>query len=308
MSDNKPGVFRRFFTGLWSALNFTRRLVINLVFLIFLLIFVGAMFAGTPRLSPRTALVLDPKGDIVEQFRAEATARAVGRLMGNEPKETQLRDLLRIIDAAAKDTNIERIVLIPDEVNGAGVATLTELGNALDRFRSGGKEVVTVSNGMNQMQYLLATHADSILLHPDGSVMLQGFGSYRSYFKDLLDKLAVEVHLFRVGEYKSAAEPYILNAASADAREADLFWLNGLWQTYTNDVSTQRKLPKGALQAGIENLPLSLKAANGDLAHLALTGNLVDQLDTSDDARQTIIEKGENDDSGHTFRQVNYRD
>jgi protease-4 len=308
MSDNKPGVFRRFFTGLWDAVNFTRRLVINLVFLVLLLIFVGAMFAGAPRLSPRTALVLDPKGNIVEQFRAEATERAVGRLMGNEPKEVQLRDLLRLIDAAAKDTSIERIVLIPDEISGAGVATLTELGVALDRFRTSGKEVVAVSNGMNQMQYLLATHADSILLHPDGSVMLQGFGSYRSYFKDLLDKLAVEVHLFRVGEYKSAAEPYILNAASADAREADLFWLNGLWQIYAADVSKQRKLPNGALQAGIENLPLSLRAANGDLAHLALTGNLVDQLATRDEARQTLIAKGEKDESGHTFRQVNYRD
>ncbi len=306
MTATQPGFFRRFFTGLWDLVNFSRRLIINFVFLILLLLFIGAFFAGTPRLAPHTALVLDPKGDVVEQYRAEPAQRAIGRLVGNDVKEVQLRDLLRIVDAAAKDANIDRIVLIPDELAGAGVATLSELGAALDRFRAGGKEVIAVSNGMNQMQYLFATHADYIYLHPDGAILLQGFGSYRSYFKDLLDKLAVQVHLFRVGEYKSAAEPYILNAASNDAREADLFWLNGLWRGYVDDVSAQRKLPKGSLDAAIENLPLSLKAANGDLAHLALTGNLVDQLATRDQVREVLIGKGEKD--GKTFRQVNFKD
>ena len=147
-SPAQPGFFRRFFTGLWNALNFTRMLAFNLVFLFFLLIFLGAMFASAPRLQPRTALVLDPRGDIVEQYRVDASERAMSRVLGKDVKEVQLRDLLRVIDAAAKDINIDRVVLVPDDVSGAGLATLSELGAALDRLRTGGKEVVVVSNGM----------------------------------------------------------------------------------------------------------------------------------------------------------------
>jgi len=309
MNDTpRPGLIRRFFGGLWAGLNFTRRLVLNAIFLVFLLALVGALLGGAPHLSPHTALVLAPRGDIVEQYRADPGARAVARLLGDDVKEVQLRDLLRVIDAAAKDANIERIVLRPDDIGRVGLATIRELGAALDRFRAAGKEVVAVSDGMNQAQYLLATHADRILLHPDGAVLLQGFGSYRSYFKELLDKLAVEVHLFRVGEYKSAAEPFVLNGASKEAREADYFWLNGLWQDYVAEVSARRSLPKGALQAGIENLPQSLRAAGGDLARLALTGNLVDQLATRDQAREMLMAKGAKDDSGRDFRQVDFRD
>ncbi|MEO8672008.1 MAG: signal peptide peptidase SppA [Tahibacter sp.] len=307
MAETKPGLIRRFFTAIWNTLNFTRRLVLNAIFIFILIAFFTAMFGTVPVLLPRTALVIDPRGEIVEQFRTDAMARALARVAGDEGKEVQLRDLLHVIDAAAKDPNIERIVLIPDQVSGAGLATLTELGAALERFRSTGKDVVAVSNGMNQMQYFLAAYADQILLHPDGSVLLQGFASYRSYYKDLLDKLAVEVHLFRVGEFKSAAEPYILNGASSEAREADLYWLGGLWQTYLAEVGQRRKLAPVAIQNSIQNLPEAIKDAQGDLAKLALTGNLVDQLATRDQARQALIAKGVADSDEQTFRQVGWR-
>jgi len=309
MADpHKPGLIRRFFRGLWNALNFTRRLVLNLIFLALLIIFIGAMFTGLPKLGPRTALVLDPKGELVEQYRSDPADRALGRLFGNEPKEVQMRDLVRVLDAAAKDPDIERVVLIPDELDGAGLASLAELGAALERVRGAGKEVIAVSNGMSQLQYLLAAHADRILLHPDGGVLLEGFGAYRSYYKDLLDQLAVQVHLFRVGEYKSAAEPFILNQSSPEAREADRFWLGGLWQTYLAEVGVKRKLDPKAIQAGIESLPESLDAAGGDLAKLALSANLVDELATRDQARQMLMARGEKDTDGRTFRQVNWKD
>lgn len=307
MSDGKPGFIRRFFGGIWAALNFTRRLVFNVIFLFLLVFFLSVLFAKAPLLQPRTALVVDPKGEIVEQYRSDPESRALSSFLGDEVKEVQLRDLLHVIDTAAKDTNIERIVLLPDEMTGAGLATLTEIGAALERFRATGKEVIAVSNGMTQMQYFLAAHADQVLLHPDGAVLLQGFGSYRSYYKDLIDKLAINVHLFRVGEFKSAAEPYILNGASTEAREADLYWLSGLWQTWLSEVGQRRKLEPKAIQNGIETLPEALKAAQGDLAKLALTSNLVDQLATRDQAREVLIAKGEKDNELHSFRQISWR-
>jgi protease-4 len=307
MSDSKPGLIRRFFGGIWAAVNFTRRLVLNLIFLVLLVLFLSVLFAKAPILQPRTALVVDPKGEIVEQYRSDPESRALSSMLGDEVKEIQLRDLLHVIDTAAKDTNIERIVLLPDEMTGAGLATLTEIGAALERFRATGKEVIALSNGMTQMQYFLAAHADQVMLHPDGAVLLQGFGSYRSYYKDLIDKLAINVHLFRVGEFKSAAEPYFLNGASPEAREADLFWLGGLWQTWLAEVGQRRKLDPKAIQNGIETLPDAIKAANGDLAKLALTSNLVDQLATRDQAREVLVAKGERDTERHTFRQIGWR-
>lgn len=308
MTERKPGPVRRFFGAIWDAVNFTRRLVFNLIFLFVLAVFLVALSAKAPVIEPRTALVLELKGELVEQYRTDAGSRALERMLGDKSSEIQLRDVLEVIRRAGNDANIERIVLMPDGLRGAGLASLAEIGAALERFRSGGKEVVAVSDGMTQMPYFLAAHADQILLHPDGAVLLNGFASYRGYYKDLLDKLAVKVHLFRVGEFKSAAEPYILNGASSEAREADLFWLDGLWQTWLGDVGSRRKLEPKAIQNGIEILPEAIDDAQGDLAKIALTSHLVDQLATRDQAREILIAKGVPDKKKHSFRQVNWRD
>jgi len=308
MTERKPGPLRRFFGAIWDAINFARRLVLNLIFVFIVLIFLIALSAKAPVIEPRTALVLELKGELVEQYRIDAGSRALQRMLGNKSGEIQLRDVLDVIRRAGADANIERIVLRTDELRGAGLAALTEIGAALERFRATGKEVVAVSDGMTQMPYFLAAHADQILMHPDGAILLNGFASYRGYYKDLLDKLAVQVHLFRVGEFKSAAEPYILNGASREAREADRYWLDGLWQTWLSEVGSRRKLEPQAIQNGIEILPESIEAAQGDLAKIALTSHLVDQLVTRDQAREILIAKGVPDKDRHSFRQVDWRD
>ncbi len=308
MTERKPGPLRRFFGAIWDAINFARRLVLNLIFLFIVLIVLIALSAKAPVIEPRTALVLELKGELVEQFRTDAGSRALERMLGNKTGEIQLRDVLDVIRRAGADANIERIVLRTDELRGAGLASLTEIGAALERFRATGKEVVAVSDGMTQMPYFLAAHADQILMHPDGAILLNGFASYRGYYKDLLDKLAVQVHLFRVGEFKSAAEPYILNGASREAREADRYWLDGLWQTWLSEVGSRRKLEPQAIQNGIEILPESIETAQGDLAKIALTSHLVDQLVTRDQAREILIAKGVPDKDKHSFRQVDWRD
>ncbi|GAA0725017.1 signal peptide peptidase SppA [Dokdonella soli] len=306
MSTEQPGVIRRFFHGLWNALNFTRRLVFNLIFLLLLIGFIGAFFAGRPTLAPRTALVLDPIGLIVEQYSSDPAQRALTNLAGNEVKEVQLRDLLRVIDAAAKDARIERIVLVPDEIDGAGLSTLRDLGAALDRFRATGKEIVAVSGGMGQNQYFLAAHANRILLDPDGAVLLEGFANYRSYFKDALDKLGVQVHLIKVGTFKSAAEPYILNQASDAAKEADSYWMGGLWQEYLAEIASLRKIDAATISDDIAHYDERVATHQGDLAQLALDQKLVDQLATRAEARALLRAQGVAEGSD-SFRQVDYK-
>jgi protease-4 len=250
--------------------------------------------------------VLDPKGAIVEQYTIDPAQRALGNLAGEPPKEVQLRDLLRVIDAAAKDPRIERIALIPDEIGGAGLATLHEIGNALDRFRASGKEIVAVAGDLGQGQYLLAAHADRILLDPDGAVVLEGLASYRSYFREALDKLGVDVHLIKVGQYKSAAEPYVLNEASDAAKEADRYWMGGLWQDYLAEIASLRKIDASSIGEDIAHYDERVASQGGDLAKVALAQKLVDELATRADARKFLREKGvaEGEDG---FRQVDFK-
>src|SRR5688500_7921269 len=141
MSEKKPGAIRRLFQGLWDALNFTRRLVFNLVFLVVLLIVLAAIFGGGAVLQDRTALVLAPRGELVEQFSADPASRAFSRMFGEEQPETQLRDVLRAIEAAAKDSRIERIVIRPDALGNAGFAGLREVGKALVKVQERGQQV-----------------------------------------------------------------------------------------------------------------------------------------------------------------------
>jgi len=306
MSKDQPGVFVRLVRGFWNALNFTRRLVFNLIFLFLLIVFFAAVFASRPVLQPRTALVLDPKGAIVEQYTIDPMQRALGNLAGEEPKEVQLRDLLRVIDTATKDARIERIVLVPDEIAGAGLATLHELGNALDRFRAAGKEVIAVAGDLSQSQYLLAAHADKILLDPDGAVLIEGFASYRSYFKEALDKLGVQVHLIKVGQFKSAAEPYVLDQASDAAKEADRYWMGGLWQDYLAEIAGLRKIDVAAISDDIAHYDERVASHGGDLAALAVQQKLVDQLATRAEVRTLLREKGAADGSD-SFRQIDFK-
>lgn len=305
MSTSQPGLFVRFVRGTWNTLNFTRRLIFNTILVIVLIALFAAMFRSTPIIGEQTALVLDPRGMIVEQFSTDPAERAIASVTGDSSKEVQLRDLLRVIDAAASDKRIARIVLVPDQMS-AGVSTMRELGQALDRFRATKKDVVVVSEGMEQGQYYLAAHADQILLDPQGAVLLEGFASYRSYYRDALDKLGVDVHLIRVGQYKSAGEPYILNQASDAAKEATLFWMGGIWNEFIDEIAAMRELEPATLAGDVANLDTLVQQFNGDLAKLALDRGLVDKLATREQARELLSELGKPDESGETFRQVNW--
>lgn len=306
MNDSRPGPIRRIFGFIWDAVNFSRRLVFNLLFLLIVVVIIAAVVGGGGvRLEEKTALVIAPEGAIVEQYTTDPVSRALSKSLGDEVKEVQLRDLLRAIEGAKTDPNIQRIFLRTDKITGAGIAQLREIGQALREFRKAGKQVVAYADYMDQKGYALAAQADEIYLHPQGMVLLEGLGRYRQYYREgLQDKLGVDVHLFKVGEYKSAAEPFVLDAASPEAKEADLFWMGDIWRRYLGDIASARRLDAGRLQAQIDNLPETIKAANGDLALLARRQKLVDELKTLDEVRKIMIKRGVEDEENHTFRQI----
>ncbi|HRN60195.1 MAG TPA: signal peptide peptidase SppA [Chiayiivirga sp.] len=305
MSRSAPGPLLRFARAGWNAVNFTRRLVFNAIFLFIGLIVLVALFSGRPKLPERSALVIAPQGQVVEQFSADPFERALSKAMNQPLPETQLRDLVRALEAAATDSRIERVVIRPDQMTGIGFAALEELARAVTEFRKSGKQLVAYADGMDQKQYYLAALADEVYLHPDGMVLLEGLSRYRAYYREALeDKLGVDVHLFRVGEYKSAAEPYILDAASPESREADLYWMNDLWRHFLADVARLRSLDADALQAGIDDFAARVESVAGDMGKLALEQKLVDGLVTQDQFRDLMVERGVEDTETHSFRQV----
>ncbi|MEN5204350.1 signal peptide peptidase SppA [Stenotrophomonas sp. TWI700] len=304
-----------FFIGLWDVMNFTRRLILNLVFfgllfliLILFIVAMGKSATSKASLQDRTTLVIAPEGRLVEQFSADPVSRALGKAVGDKgAEEIQLRDLIRALEAARTDKKIERVVLELDKLQPSGFASMREVTVALQELRAAGKQVVAFSENMSQSQYLLASQANEVYLDPMGGVVLEGLGRYRQYFRTgLQDKLGVDVHLFKVGEYKSAAEPYVLDAASPQAKEADLFWMNDVWQRYLADIAKARKLDPAQLAAGIDTMPEGIAAAGGDLAKFALQQKLVDGLKTREEVDTLLTERGiADDDADGGYRNVN---
>lgn len=309
---SRRGPVAEFFVGLWNVMNFTRRLIVNfiffsllLLFLLFVLAVIGA--GGAKPLLDDTALVIEPTGPLVEQFSSDPGERAFKRALGDRDNdEVQLRDLLRALDAAKDDKRIERVVLKLDRLQGSGVASLREVARKLAEVKASGKEVIAYSETMDQKQYLLAAQASEIYLDPMGGLMLEGLGRYRQYYRQgLQDKLGVDVHLFKVGEYKSAAEPYVLDAASPQAKEADLFWMSDVWQRYLGDVAKARKLDAAKIAEGIDQLPAGIAAVQGDLAKYALQQKLIDGLKTAEEVGDLLAERGAADgDAQDGYRQI----
>jgi protease-4 len=313
MNQSRANPIWSFLVGLWRFIDFTNHLVFNLIMgfvLLAILALIGAALAGRHAngigpLQEKTALVLDLDATLVEQYTSSPLERAIAEASGDGERELQLRDLLRAIAAARSDARIDRIVLLTDGFDVAGFAALRELGDALRDFRHSGKQIVAYGAGLEQKQYYLAAQASEIYLDPDGAVLLEGLGRYRLFYRQALqEKLGVDVHLFRVGEYKSAAEPFILDAASEEARAADLFWMNDLWQRYLSDVAGARKLPVEQLAAFVAAMPERVQAAQGDLAQVALDAKLVDALKTPHEVEDLLAERGAYDDDRGSFRQV----
>ena len=297
------GKVRRFLGFFWNSVTVVRRFVGNLLFLLLVIFFISILFFdGEEDVPDDVALILSPDGDIVEQKTETVMSSA---LFGDAAKkETPLKDIIDVIDFAKDDDRIQVMVLDLRKMTGAGISKLQDIGAALERFKSGGKQIIAFGDSFTQQQYLLAAHADRLYLSPMGTILLQGFGLYRKYYKTALEKLKIQFHAFRVGTYKSALEPFLRDSMSDYAREANLAWLDVLWGDYKRVVSQQRGLDSQQLDDYINNFPAYLAQADGDAAVTALNLGLVDELITRDQLRQELIEMVGRDKDGLTFKQI----
>ena len=308
-------MFGRGLRGAWWALDITRRTLMNLVLLLILVALAWALLrGGPPALQPKTALVLDLQGSITEQRAGSNRSSALKRLQGDDDEQMRLRDVLAVLDAAAKDPDITQALLLTDNLGAAGLPTLRELAAALQRFQAAGKTVVAWGSAYDQRGYYLAAHANELWLHPMGGLEVQGYGRLRSYYKDLFDKVGVTAHVIRAGQFKNFAEPFSANGPSAQSLESDAALYGALWGTWTRGVEKARGLQPGSVMQAIDSLPDSLVTAGGDAAKWALERKFVTALKTRDEMRAALIERGAkaDDETGAagkgppTFRQVHW--
>lgn len=280
-----PGLFAKLGRGLESARMWFGN-IIFLVFIVFLLITLSRGCSSVT-LPSNAALILNPQGVVVE---ANTEIDPLQSLLsgGSSLVETELGAMVRAVDEAAHDPNIKSLVLRLDELVWISTAHARTLGAAIQRFQAQGKRTTSYAYAYGQPQYLLASFAEAVYLHPLGETLFTGTSKYSLYFKDLLDKLKINVHVFRVGTFKSFVEPYLRNDMSPADREASQAMINGLWAAYTETVAENRELTPEAVNGYLQNVAALVLASGGDLARVALEAQLVDELLTEDQARVRI--------------------
>ncbi|WP_219604495.1 signal peptide peptidase SppA [Aeromonas caviae] len=291
------------FRSLWRLLNFTRLMLVNLLFLLVVLVIVFSVSQSeTPSTPIEGALTLNLSGVLVEQrTQTDPTVQLLRQMdKGDEqPSEIVLSDLLWAIKSAGNDDRIKALVIKPQGLQGASLSKLQEVTAAIDAFKESGKPVIAMADYYSQGAYLLAAHADHVLLNQSGAVLIEGLGVYQTYFKSALEKLNITPHVFKVGTYKSFVEPYTRDEMSPESKEANQRWLDQLWQSYVADVAEQREIEPDAVAPDKDHFLELLRKAGGNAASYALDNGLVDQLATRDEMTQAVIkEVGEADDHG----------
>ena len=284
------GALKTTLSWLWTGVDGLRKALHLLVLLfIFVLIF-GGMSASSPVLPSSGALVIRPVGRIVEQFEGDAYDRAIAKLVGDENPQTRLQDILDGLKYAKDDDRIEAVVLELGSIGGGGLSKLQVIGDAIDDFQLSGKPVLANADYYSQGAYYLASRADEVYLHEDGFLLLRGYGIYRNYYKNAIDKLEIDWNVFKVGTHKSFVEPYTRSGMSDDVRESMTALLDQLWDLYKADILQARELDENVIRDLTENFVERVAEQDGRLAEVYVEAGLVDSLVSREGFQQKVLE------------------
>ncbi|WP_372941051.1 signal peptide peptidase SppA [Shewanella sp.] len=308
----KPSFLKRMFLLLWNTVNTIRKLIINFIFFGILAIICVALLSSGDEIivEDQSALVLNLSGSIVDQKHyVDPFEAALTQGQENDPNgEILLSDVLYSINNATEDKRINTIVLDLANLQSAGISKMTAIGDALTQFKAANKSVIAMANGYDQNQYFLASFADKIYLNNKGMVSLDGLSRYRLYYKAALEKLKITTHVFRVGTFKSAVEPFIRDDMSQADKEASKVLLSDIWQSYSTIVASNRQISPDQLVLSTDAYLEQLEQADGDSAQMAVNMKWVDELVTADAFRLAMMERVGSDKEGKTFRQISFND
>jgi protease IV len=284
------GGLKKVFSWLWSGADGLRK-GLHLLLLLFVFgIFFGAMSGSAPSLPSNAALVIRPVGRIVEQLEGNAYDRAIAELVGDGRPQTLLQDILDGLRYAKEDDRIKAVVLELGSIGGGGLSKLQVIGDAIDDFQQSGKPVLANADSYSQGAYYLAARADEVYMHEDGIVFLRGFGVYRNYYKNAIDKLEIDWNVFRVGTHKSFVEPYIRNDMSPEDRESMTRLIGQLWDLYQSDILQARQLSADTIRDLTDELVQRTGEQGGRLSQVLVNAGLIDSLVSREEFQQKVLE------------------
>ncbi len=282
-------LFVRLLSGIWSGVDGFRKVLHLLLLLFVFAIFVGAMSGTTPLLPDRAALFIKPVGVIVEELEGDPFDRAVAELLDEAQPQTVLQDIVDALEYASEDDRIGAVHIELSALGAAGLPKLQRIARAIEEFQESGKPVIASADFMSQQAYYIAAHADEVYLNPEGGILLQGYGRFRTYFSDAIEKLKLDWNIFKVGTYKSAVEPFERMDMSDADREATVNLIDQLWGTYLEEVAAARAMSPSEMENYADDFINMVAAADGDLARAAKDNNLVDELLTRTELRELLI-------------------
>ncbi|HEY4367317.1 MAG TPA: signal peptide peptidase SppA [Steroidobacteraceae bacterium] len=296
------------FAFLWRSLDALRKVLHLLVLLVIFGVVIAVLSPRIPTVPQSAALVIAPQGALVEQLSGDPLQRAVAEAYGQGNAETLVRDLVEAIEAAKKDDRIKALVLDLANMSGGGIAKLEELATAIRDFRSSGKPVIALGEGYDQSQYYLAANASEIYLDPQGMLLIEGYGYFRTFLKGVIDKLGVDVNIFKAGKFKSYTDQYSRDSMSDQEREESRAWLNALWTQYQQDVAKARGLDAGVISAYVNELASAARERQGDLAAVALDRGLITEIKSRHEVEERLKSLVGEDESDHGYRGIAHWD
>ena len=309
-------------SGVWGFLKGFGKLIIGILLVLqgvigLAMLFVGLFVGVSDNLGGKktvgsvpkeAALLINPDGVLVEETEVKDPFEQIlqDAYGSSEPGQVAVSDIARAIRAGAKDERIKGLVLDLSRlyISPISASKAHYLAGVVDEFKATGKKVIAVGDYYGQEQYLIASHANDIYMHDKGSMVLVGYGSYDAYMKSFLDKLLVTPHVFRVGTYKAAVEPFLRDDMSPEAKEANLAFLGSMWTSYTKEVEKARGLSAGTLDRFSNDLNNILRQTGGDFAKAALEFKLVDHLSSRQEQLAALQAAFGEDDEGESFKNV----
>src|SRR6185437_14751095 len=301
-------LLRSILIGPWRGLDGLRKFLHLLLLLVLFGFLIGVLHVSVPNVPSKAALLIQPQGQLVEQLSGDPLERAVQGARGDGNAETLLWDLTDSIRAAAKDKRIPVLAIDLDKFDGGGQPSLEELALAIREFRATGKKVIAYGTELTQEKYYIAAQADEIYLDPLGFVLIDGYDRYRMFFKQALDKLGVDINVFRVGAFKSAVEEYTRTDMSPEDKQESQAYLQAMWTNYQGAMTRVRKLPPEALATYVGTLSKKVSAAAGNAARVALDAGLVTGIKSKQEVEKRLKDLVGADDSNGSFKSVSEQD
>ncbi len=307
--NEEKGSFKNMIRSGLKGLNLIRIILLNFIFFL-ILFWVVSFFLKDyrPTVPYSTVLILKPEGNILEESSLPDFFTPAHELTGTYQTGCVLKDIIDAIESGRNDTRVRVLLLDLSEMGSAGLSKLQEIGNAIERFKKSGKKIIAFSDSYTRDSYYLASKANEIYMHPMGQVLIEGYSRYAWFYKEGLDKLGIEVNVFRVGKYKSAVEPYLRNNMSDEAKEANLRYLSVLWDSYVKDIALSRKVTPEAITLYIDRFVDLIKEANGDGGTVAKEKKLIDGTLYSDELSTRLIDLAGEDPNTHSYSGINYLD